>query len=63
MNQAKTFAWVLEIAPVTKGRFEVRAINLSDSDSITMLNAFEAPAAKVPPMRVAATRPNEGNPC
>ena len=62
MSHAKTVAWVLLITPVTNGRFDVRAINLSDSDSITMLNAFDAPAANVPPMRVAATRPKDGSP-
>ena len=61
-TQAKMIACVREIDPVTSGRFEVRAINLSVSASITILNAFDAPAASVPPISVAATKPKLGNP-
>jgi hypothetical protein len=59
---AKIVAFVLEIKPVTIGRFEVRAINLSKSLSITMLKAFALPAAKVPAKIVAATNPKSGKP-
>ena len=62
INQAKIVAFALLMTPVTNGRFDVRAINLSDSDSITMLNALDAPAANVPPMSVAATNPKLGRP-
>ncbi|CAB4956519.1 unannotated protein [freshwater metagenome] len=40
----------------------MRFINLSDSDSITMLNAFALPAASVPPSKVATVNEREGNP-
>ena len=48
--------------PVASGRFAVRFINLSDSDSITILNAFALPAANVPPIKVAIVNEREGNP-
>ena len=60
--EAKIIAWVRVTDPVTKGRCEVRAINLSVSASSTMLKALDAPAANVPPISVAATKPKLGNP-
>jgi len=60
---AKIVALVLEIKPVTIGRFAVRAINLSKSLSITMLKAFALPAANVPAHIVAIAKPKSGKPC
>jgi hypothetical protein len=62
IKDAKIVALVFEINPVTIGRFEVRAINLSRSLSITMLKALALPAAKVPAHMVATTRPKAGKP-
>ena len=63
ITDANTVAFVLEISPVTIGRFAVRAINLSKSLSITMLNAFALPAANVPAKIVAIANPKSGRPC
>ena len=60
---ANTVAFVFEIKPVTIGRLEVRAINLSRSLSMAILKAFALPAAKVPAMMVTAVSPKSGNPC
>ena len=62
MTLAKIVARTLLTVPRTNGRLDVRAINLSVSASMTMLKALEAPAARVPPMRVAATKPKDGSP-
>ena len=59
---AKMSACVSVTRSLTIGRFEVRAINLSISLSMTMLNAFAAPAAKVPPINVANVIPSGGMP-
>jgi hypothetical protein len=59
---ANTVAFFFDIWPVTTGRFAVRAINLSRSLSITMLNALALPAARVPAKIVAKANPNSGNP-
>lgn len=52
---AKIVACVLLMSPVTIGRLDVRAINLSLSLSITMLNALALPADRVPARIVVAT--------
>ena len=62
INVAKRVASVLFNTPVASGRLAVRFINLSDSDSITMLKAFALPAAKVPPIKVAIVNEREGKP-
>ena len=62
MREANISAWRRVTVPTTSGRLEVRAINLSVSASITILKALDAPAANVPPIKVAATNPNEGRP-
>lgn len=62
INVAKRVASVLFKTPVASGRFAVRFINLSDSDSITILNALALPAAKVPPIKVEIVNEREGNP-
>ena len=59
---AKINAWVSLIAPLTIGRLEVRTIKRSESTSIIILNAFEAPAARVPPIKVAIVNPRGGTP-
>ncbi len=59
---ANLVASFLEIAPEAIGRCLVRDINLSVSASITMLNAFAAPAAKVPPIKEAIVGINGGHP-
>ena len=59
---AKIVALVFEINPVTTGRLEVLAINLSKSLSITMLKAFALPAANVPAKIVAIAKPKSGKP-
>jgi hypothetical protein len=55
-------ALVFDINPVTIGRLDVRAINLSKSLSITMLKAFALPAAKVPATIVTTVNPKSGSP-
>jgi hypothetical protein len=40
-----------DISPVAIGRLDVRFINRSDFDSITILKALAPPAAKVPPSK------------
>ena len=62
MTVAKIVALVLLTTPVTIGRLEVRAINLSMSLSITILKALALPADKVPAKIVAATNEKEGRP-
>jgi len=62
ISVAKIVAFVFEIKPVTIGRFAVRAINLSKSLSMTMLNAFALPAAKVPAKIVVIAREKFGKP-
>jgi len=62
MQVAKSVASVLFKTLVAMGRLAVRFINLSDSDSITMLKAFALPAAKVPPTKVAIVNERSGNP-
>ena len=62
MSVANIVAFVLLITPVTIGRFDVRAINLSMSLSITILNAFALPADNVPATIVATVNENEGRP-
>jgi hypothetical protein len=57
---AKISAFFLEITPVTIGRLEVLAINLSRSLSMTMLKALALPAAKVPAKIVAIAKPKSG---
>jgi hypothetical protein len=59
---AKISASLLFNTPVASGRFAVRFINLSDSDSITMLKALALPAARVPPIKVAIVNVSEGSP-
>ena len=44
------------------GRFEVLDMTLSISLSITILNAFAAPAASVPPIKVARVISRAGMP-
>jgi hypothetical protein len=62
MRVAKIAAFVLLMTPVTIGRFDVRAINLSMSLSITILKAFALPADNVPAIIVAIVKENEGRP-
>ena len=59
---AKINADLLLIWPVTIGRDEVLAINLSESLSITILKVFALPAAKVPPIKVATVIESFGIP-
>jgi hypothetical protein len=59
---AKIIAAFTDTAPVVRGRCAVRFINLSESTSITMLNALDAPAASVPPKSVAIVTDNPGTP-
>ena len=49
-------------APVTRGRREVLCIRASMSRSRYMFAALAPPADRVPPMRVATTRPDDGQP-
>ena len=62
MKVANIVASVLFNTPVASGRFAVRCINLSVSDSITILKALALPAAKVPPIKVATVNEKEGKP-
>lgn len=55
-------ASLLVRTPAAIGRFLVRDINLSVSDSMTILNAFAAPAANVPPSSDAIVGINGGQP-
>jgi hypothetical protein len=50
------------MSPVTIGRLDVLAINLSLSLSITMLNALALPADRVPARIVVATNEKDGSP-
>ena len=59
---AKIEAFVLLMTPVTIGRLDVRAINLSLSLSITILKALALPADKVPARIVVATNEKDGKP-
>ena len=59
---AKIVAFVLLMSPVTIGRLEVLAINLSLSLSITILNALALPADRVPARIVVATNEKDGSP-
>ena len=59
---AKIVAAMGVITPVTSGRFLVRSMSRSMSRSITMFRALAPPAARVPPTRVATTRPSDGQP-
>ena len=52
INDANVSAAFLLISPVTIGLEAVRAINLSESLSITILKELADPAAKVPPIKV-----------
>ena len=62
INVAKMSAAFLLIRPVTIGRDAVRAINLSESLSITILNELADPAANVPPIKVATVIESFGTP-
>ena len=62
ISVAKIVASLLLKTPVASGRLAVRFINLSDSDSITILNAFALPAARVPPIKVAIVSESDGSP-
>jgi hypothetical protein len=50
---ANKVAFTLLITPVATGLLAVLAINLSESLSKIILRVFAAPAAKVPPIKVA----------
>ena len=50
-------------SPFTIGRLSVLRINRSDSTSITILKAFAAPAASVPPISVAIVIFSDGYLC
>jgi hypothetical protein len=62
MMVANMAALTLLITPITIGRLAVRAINLSLSLSITILNALALPADSVPARIVVATREKDGKP-
>lgn len=61
-NVANLDAWRLVKIPEAIGRCWVLDINLSMSASITMLYAFAAPAAKVPPINEAKDSISGGQP-
>jgi hypothetical protein len=62
MKVANTVASALPMTPVASGRLEVLFINLSESASITILNALALPAASVPPIKVAIVNLSGGKP-
>ena len=61
-KDAKREACCFVMMPVAIGRCLVRDINLSISASMTILNAFAEPAAKVPPINDAKVGINGGQP-
>ena len=62
IRKAKVSALPSEISRCASGRFAVRPISRSLSLSITILKAFAAPAASVPPTKVASETPSGGTP-